>query len=71
MIKKNKNYSCQQILQVFNVNIVSLKSMLTELVCIAMNLHIRKKTSNFSLPKMDYILLRKYTNAKHKQGCDD
>lgn len=43
----------------------NFKSVLTQLVCIAMNPYIRKKSYNFSFPKMDCIMLKKYTNSKH------
>lgn len=41
-----------------------IKSVLTQIVYIAMNAHMRKKY-NSSSPKMDCIMLRKYTKTKH------
>lgn len=41
------------------------KVVLTEILYIATNSYIRKKSYNSSLPKMDYIMLKKYTKTNH------
>lgn len=47
------NFLCE------NCIISNFKSVLTEIVCIAMNSYIRKKSYNFSFLKKDYIMLKK------------